>query len=176
METVWLDLVIFFGFALSLLLSAAAVMSQDGEATDGLRFPTAVVQWLSTLCCSEDIALWFQVILFDMLLVCWQGEVLLVSVLYTSVFVCTPSYAVQPAYKSIFNPHLWQCPTLTNNQLFSFFSPPLFHTAPLGKSHSADGWVTVENVRESKVPEVHSFPRHRWKLLALRPALIFRPW
>lgn len=66
-----------FSFPSSLHVSAAAVISQDGEAADGSRFPTTVVQWLSTLRCSEDTAMWFQVILFDMLLVCWQGEVLL---------------------------------------------------------------------------------------------------
>lgn len=51
-----------------------------------------------------------------------------------------------------------------------------FNITPLGKLHSADGWVTAAVVREHKVPAVHSFPRHCWKLLALRPALIFTPW
>lgn len=71
----WSGLVIFFGFPLPLHISAAAVISQDVEATGGLRFPTAVVQWLSSLCCSEDIAVWFQVISFDMLLLRRQREV-----------------------------------------------------------------------------------------------------
>lgn len=40
-ETTWSDLVTFFGFALSQLLSVAAVISEDGE---GLRFLFAAVQ------------------------------------------------------------------------------------------------------------------------------------
>lgn len=91
-----------------------------------------------------------------------------------STSVCTPTYIIY-AYSSMFQ----LCGSLPRAQahkqstLFYFF---FFNTTPLGKLHSADGWVTAAVVRKHKVPAVHSFPRHRWKLLALRPALIFSPW
>lgn len=143
-----------------MLLSAAALLSQDGEATDCLRFPTTVVQWLSTLFCSEDTAMWFQFILCDMLLVCWQVEVPLESVYHQTCLYFL-------LHTSIFSS------TLTNNSLPS----PVFPHNTI--SRVAFCWRVIYSWKcewESKVPAVHSFPRHCCKLLAPRPALIFRPW
>ena len=54
------DFFFFFFFPLPGHLSCCSDIT-DVEATDGLRFPTAVLRWLSTLRCSEDIAARFQV-------------------------------------------------------------------------------------------------------------------
>lgn len=90
----------------------------------------------------------FRFILFDMSLVWWQGEVLLLlpcrrevrcscnCLLLTSMSACTPTYTIYSAVKSIFKPRV--CGARKQSAALCFSN-----TTPLGKSHSADGWVTV---------------------------------
>ena len=90
----------------------------------------------------------FRFILFDMSLVWWQGGVLLLlpcrrevrcscdCLILTSMSACTPTYTIYSAVKSIFNPRACGARKQSTALCFS-------NTTPLGKSHSADGWVTV---------------------------------
>lgn len=113
----------------SQLLLAAAVISQDGEGRWWLAVSLPQLYSDLALCAAaRTLRCGFRFILFDMLLVCWQGELLLpcrTSEMLRCLSLCLHALLAYSAYRSIFTPCLWRSQTI-NSSLFFFF-PPQHH-------------------------------------------------
>lgn len=98
-------------FLLPLHISAAAAMSQDVEATDGLCLPTAVVP-----CCSEDVVAFLGVLTNRGVAAPQESPVCLSR---SGTSARTPTYTIYSVNKSIFSPRLWRW--LPRSQTISLF-------------------------------------------------------